>query len=291
MNYDQFLKRFMNWADTQEDIVSAIIVGSQARIDPPADEWSDLDLVIITTDVERYLTQTDWIAELGSYWLNFIEKQGIGEGFEHRVLFEGGVDVDFIPTPYAEIEQIIAHGWPPDWTDVLRRGYKIILDKKSLALPPVDTTPLTAIKPPTAHEFGNVCNDFLYHTVWTAKKLCRGELWIAKSCMDNYMKHLLLRMIEWHARATHGWDYDVWHKGRFLETWAGPGIIDDLKQVFARYDQADIKQALFATMDLFRRVGRETAGKLEYSYPIDGDQQVTQWLTVCLRGSTFTQEH
>lgn len=96
-----------------------------------------------------------------------------------------------------------------------------------------------------------------------------------------YMKRLLLQMIEWHARATHGWDYDVWHNGRFLETWADPRIINDLKQVFAHYDETDIKQALFATVDLFRWIAQETTEKLGYAYPIDGDQQVTQWLTVC----------
>jgi len=284
MNYDQLLDQFVNWAQTQEDIVGAIIVGSRARTKPPADQWSDLDLVIITTDVERYQTQTDWIAELGPYWVNFIEKQGVGEGFEHRVLFEGGMDVDFIPTPYEEIQQVIAQGWPPDWAGILQRGYKLILDKQDLAqqLPPVDSTSPTAAKPPTIHEFGNLCNDFLYHAVWAAKKLRRGELWIAKGCMDMYMKHLLLQMIEWHARATYGWDYDVWHRGRFLEQWADPRITDDLKQAFAHYDEADIKEALFATINLFRWIAQETAEKLDFSYPSDGDRQANQWLTTCL---------
>ena len=283
MNYDQLLDRFVDWAQIQEDIVGAIIVGSQARTTPPADQWSDLDLVIITTDVGRYLTQTNWIAELGPYWLNFIEKQGVGEGFEHRVLFAGGMDVDFVPTPYAEIEQIIAQGWPPDWAGVLQRGYKLILDKQDLAhqLPSVDSTPPPAAKPPTAQEFDNVCHDFLYHAVWTTKKLRRGELWVAKGCLDMYMKHLLLQMIEWHTRTIHGWDYDVWHRGRFLEKWADPRITGDLKQAFAHYDESEVKQALFATLALFRWVAEETAEKLEYSYPLEGNRHVTEWLTAC----------
>jgi hypothetical protein len=34
------------------------------------------------------------------------------------------------------------------------------------------------------------------------------------------MKELLLRMLEWHARATHGWDYETWYTGRFVDRWA-----------------------------------------------------------------------
>jgi aminoglycoside 6-adenylyltransferase len=189
-----------------------------------------------------------------------------------------------VPTPYTEIQQIIAQGWPPDWADVLRRGYRMILDKENLAeqLPPVDATPRAIAKPPTAQEFDNLCNDFLYHAVWTAKKLRRGELWVAKGCMDIYMKQLLLQMIEWHTRTTHGWNYDTWHRGRFLEKWADPRITDGLKQAFAHYDETNIQDALFATINLFRWIARETAKKLEYLYPIDGDRQVTQWLEACL---------
>ena len=146
----------------------------------------------------------------------------------------------------------------------------------------MDATSPPAAKPPTPPEFNNLCNDFLYHAVWTTKKLRRGELWVAKGCLDMYMKHLLLQMIEWHTRATHGWDYDVWHRGRFLERWADPRIISDLRQAFAHYDEADVKQTLFATVNLFRWVAQETAEKLKYSYPLDGDRQIIEWLTTCL---------
>jgi aminoglycoside 6-adenylyltransferase len=89
-------------------------------------------------------------------------------------------------------------------------------------------------------------------------------------------------MIEWHTHTTHGWDHDIWHSGRFLEKWADPRIVGELRQVFARYNEAEIKQALWATLDLFRWVALETAANLEFSYPIEGDKQINQWLAVHL---------
>jgi aminoglycoside 6-adenylyltransferase len=131
---------------------------------------------------------------------------------------------------------------------------------------------------PTQEEFLALCHDFLYHAVWAAKKLRRGELWIAKSCADGYMKQLLLGMIEWHARSERGWDHDTWHGGRFLEQWADPGALDGLGEAFAYYDEADVRRALLATMALFRRIGRETAARVGCAYPEEADKRVTTWV-------------
>ena len=131
---------------------------------------------------------------------------------------------------------------------------------------------------PTQEEFLALSHDFLYHAVWAAKKLRRGELWIAKACADGYMKQLLLEMIEWHARSELGWDYDTWHGGRFLEEWADPGALDGLREAFAYYDEADVRRALLATMALFRRIGRETAARVGCAYPEEADKCVTTWV-------------
>jgi aminoglycoside 6-adenylyltransferase len=125
-------------------------------------------------------------------------------------------------------------------------------------------------------------NDFWYHTVWSATKLRRGELFIAKSCCANTMKRRLREMIEWHARVTHGWDYDAWHDGRFLDQWADPRAVAGLRNAYAHCDEADVRRAVFATMDPFRWLATETAGRLGFGYPTEGDRCAT----TCLSGWT-----
>jgi aminoglycoside 6-adenylyltransferase len=92
------------------------------------------------------------------------------------------------------------------------------------------------------------------------------------------MKQLLLGMIEWHARSERGWDHDTWHGGRFLEEWADPGALDGLREAFAYYEEADVRRALLATMDLFRRIGRQTAARLGCAYPEEADERVKAWV-------------
>ena len=52
---EQLEQRFAAWAQTQPDIRAAFVVGSRARTDHPADQWSDLDIMVVTTRPERLL--------------------------------------------------------------------------------------------------------------------------------------------------------------------------------------------------------------------------------------------
>ncbi|MBN1978047.1 MAG: aminoglycoside 6-adenylyltransferase [Anaerolineae bacterium] len=298
--YEQLIARFVAWAETQAGIRAALIVGSRAREDRPADEWSDLDVILLVAEPERYLAKTDWLENIGHPWITFIERTGTGDEKEHRVLFEGGLDVDFIPLPAKKMRSLArllqtrerfpktlsllprslskeaAQGIAA-FSEVARRGVKVLVDKDGIAeslLAAITVAP--APNPPTQDKFLNLVNDFWYHAVWTAKKLRRGELWTAKGCSDSYMKWQLLRMIEWHARAKSSFEYDTWHGGRFLERWADPRIVDGLRDAFAHYDEDDLWRGLLATMDLFRWVAVETAELLEHAYPSSADEHATE---------------
>jgi len=298
--YEQLIERFVAWAEIQPDVRAALIVGSRAREDRPADQWSDLDVILIVAEPERYLAKTDWLENIGNPWITFVEKTGTGDEKERRVLFEGGLDVDFalLPTkkmqPLARLlqargrfpqllkllprslSQQIAQGIA-DFSDVARRGVKVLVDKDGIAEPLMSAiAEAPAPVPPTQDKFLNLVNDFWYHAVWTAKKLRRGELWTAKGCSDSYMKRRLLRMIEWHARAKNGFEYDTWHGGRFLERWASPRVVEDLRDAFAHYDEDDLWRGLLATMDLFRWVAIETAELLGHTYPSSADGHATE---------------
>jgi aminoglycoside 6-adenylyltransferase len=301
-------QRFVAWAQTQPDIRAAFVVGSRARTDHPADEWSDLDISVITTKPERYLASTDWLKNIGDYWLTFLEPTATGSGMERRVLFEGALDVDFAIAPCARVKQaarflpllrrfpvlfrLLPKGMAQriredvaEAAEVLGHGVRVIVDKDRLAAKlPLVFAEAQPYRPPTQRDFLNAVNDFWYHTVWGTKKLRRGELWVAKSSCDSYLKRLLLRMMEWHARATKGPDYDTWQLGRFLEEWADHRALAGLRDAFAHYDEEDVRRALLATMDLFRWLAIETAERLGYPYPSVADERVTEWVKAYLEG-------
>ena len=95
---------------------------------------------------------------------------------------------------------------------------------------------------------------------------------------ENDLRILMLQMIEWHAKALHGDDYDVWHGGRFLHEWADQKTLEELKSTFSLYEKADCLSGLLASIDLFRRLSVETADKLKLEYPVDTDYHITNWI-------------
>jgi aminoglycoside 6-adenylyltransferase len=293
-SYDQIVERFVRWAQGEKSIRAAILIGSRARKELSADQWSDLDLILILTEPQRFLSRTDWLEKIGVPRLTFLEGTSTGGEMERRVLFEGGLDVDFAVIPervargliwYLRIQRsfpVLLRLFPrfarrmeestSGFFDIIRRGVRVLVDKDGLAVYLDQAAGMAhgPSFPPGQPEFLEVVNDFWYHTLWTAKHLRRGELWWAKSCCDDRLKWLLRRMMEWHARATKGPQYDTWMRGRFLETWADPRAVKELKGAFAHYDEQDIWHALQATMDLFRWLSLETAERLAFPYPTAG---------------------
>jgi aminoglycoside 6-adenylyltransferase len=134
-------------------------------------------------------------------------------------------------------------------------------------------------RPPSEDEFMALVERFWHGPIWLAKHLRRGELWRVKTLSEAPRNLLLLQMLEWHACARKGWDYDTWDRGRFLEEWADPGAVVAIRDVFGRYDPEDTWRALFASMALFRRLATETADRMGFRYPSRLDEQVTDWVT------------
>lgn len=263
---EELLQRFVGWAKAQPDIVAVLNQGSRARIDHPADEWADLDLIIFTNNKEKYIHNSDWLENFGKTVVTHVEKTAVGDEVERRAIFEGGVDVDFSIISDEQPNENLEQSSPQD-LDMIRRGVRVLFDKTGkiqVSLSKLSSTPAHPRTPPTRKEFDQLVNDFLYHIYWTAKKLRRGELWTAKASCDRYMKWQLLTMIEWNALASRGWNTDVWFNGRYLEEWILPETRKALEETFAHYDYKDIEKALFATIDLFLELSNDTGRQLGF---------------------------
>jgi aminoglycoside 6-adenylyltransferase len=261
------IEQFKAWALNQPDVRAGVILGSQARSDVPADNLSDLDLLVIVEDPSIYLSGTEWLLSFGKPVLSFVEATAVGSFRERRVLFRDGRDVDFSLVPAAAIEQMLKQPVPAELGDVFRRGFRILIDKDEFAerLTNRKHWPEKSKNLPSESIWRETSHDFLYHVVWAAKKAKRGELWVAKLSCDGYQKNLLLRLIEWHAKIKG--DCDTWHRGRFLERWADPAVLQELPGTFARYTHDDVQRALVANLRFYERFGREVANAFGYDFP------------------------
>jgi aminoglycoside 6-adenylyltransferase len=254
-----FLAAVTAWGRRRPDVHAALLIGSHARSQAAADQWSDIDLVLVVDQPATYLDDASWLGAFGQPLLTFLEPTAVGGFTERRVLFATGQDVDFALLPLTAAHELAGRA---ELGAVLGRGFRVLVDKLG-----VERTLREAGDPapphasPSAATFAQVTHDFWYHALWAARKLRRGEVWMAKQGCNCHLKALLVQLLAWDSQARDR-RIDTWHGGRFLERWADGRVLDDLRVVDARYDARDVARALRATVDLFEQVELRCAERL-----------------------------
>lgn len=271
--------RIVGWAMAHPAIRAAIIAGSTERQVNPADEWSDMDFELYVTDFGEFVANLEWLKQFGSLW-TILQLQE-DDGHVMLVLYENGQKVDFHFFLVDDLHRLVTTQILPD---SCRRGYRIIVDKDNSAskLPPPVYDPLDYEKP-SEDEFATQINAFWYGVVYIAKQIRRRNLWVVKSA-DWRIKQNLLKILEWHAQATHSEKIDTWHGGHFLSQWVDARTHAALQGVFGTYAIDSSWQALFATADLFHDLAVETGQRSGYRYPLDLEIKVME-LVRSLRGA------
>lgn len=282
--YDRVIDGVRAWLAGENAVEAAMIIGSRAREDHPADAWSDLDIVLFANDPGRLTTDQAWIARFGTPLLTYLAPTPIGPWHERRVIYEGGIDVDFAVLP-AQLVDALATTSPGDalWDElasVIRRGSRVLLDRQSRLGPMIDSmaaSPSPPVRPPDAFTFAETVNTFWYQAHWIAKKLRRGELAVAHECLDGYARMLLRTLIRWHAERAG----DTWHKSRFMEEWADAVVIDRIPDTYALHTREDIFRALGEMMDLVGWLTREIAATYGFVVP-EAEERAVRELVAAL---------
>lgn len=272
-SYADLLNEITRFVNETDDISCLALIGSQGGDGTLADDYSDIDLLIVTGNLRFYLDTDSWLQKIRECWVSFAESAPEIGYWERRAVFDGGLDADFVLVD----EGLLAF---PDKLPVVREicdinKLSILIDKKGISdrVLALGSEP-RAIGLPTEAAFANLVGDFYFHCLWAKKKLMRGEYWVAYRCVNGYLKARLLSMIEWYSRSIHGDAHPIGYDGRFLEQWADPEIIDELKACFCGMEKEPIATALNATGDLFSRLARIVADKNVFRYPTLGADRI-----------------
>lgn len=124
MSIEPFLMDLQQWAEQQEEIVGVLLVGSHAR--GQAREDSDVDVVLLALNPERYPEDRSWIEQFGS--VARVEEEDWGRVTSLRVWYATGLEVEFSWTEpdWASL--------PPDpgTTRVVSDGARIVFDRNGM---------------------------------------------------------------------------------------------------------------------------------------------------------------
>jgi hypothetical protein len=281
MDYEVLENAIRAWAQTEREIRAVVVVGSRA-VEGQADTWSDLDIVVFTDRPEVFGADARWIQQLGPAWLTHRDLTGAGD-LEWYALFEGRCKADFVFTHAAGHTSLRGLLAASPYRGVFGRGVRVLYDAnpgEAAGSMPVALAPPSPMAAPTAQEFEQQVAGTLMGVNKAARLLARGEVWRAQQQINCALKTRLLKMMMWRAAATaEGSVPDTWYGGRYLEAWAGAETMAALPETFSRYDKAELGMALGKTLDLYCRLGRQTAAAWGLTYPELAESKLRAWLS------------
>lgn len=263
--YAELEQKIIHWAAGAAEIRAAVLVGSRARQDHPADAWSDMDVLVFTTTPEDYLERLDWIEAFAPVWVS-VRQQTAGGDPERLVVFDGGWQADFVVQNSAVLQalpQMLALGNIPD---IIRRGARVLVDKDGCLAQLPGPSPVPLPPAPNTEQLAEFFERFWFEVIYASKQLGRGELVRYKSCEEG-MRWRMLQLIEWHARAVRG--ADTWHAVRFLTDWADPAAYAAFTRSYTALEPQACLSALKELVSLFCRLLPETAQALNLEYPAE----------------------
>ncbi len=279
-NADDVIRRLVLWADRQDDVRAMLLTSTRAIPNATLDAFSDYDVILVMRDIHPFVTDRSWTGDFGdvlvAYWDPFDIDPDTGvEQSGNVVQYADGLKIDFTFWPVAQLERI-ARG--ADLSAELDAGYRVLADKDGLTadLRAPTYTGYIPDRPDEATYLTNV-NDFFVGVPYVAKCLLRDELLPAKWCLDYDMRDVYLRpMLEWRVECDHDWSVPVGALGKGLKRRLPSGIWAEVESSYAGAGIEDNWESLFRMIALFRRVAREVAANLGYTYPEEFDSRVTE---------------
>ena len=272
----------IDWATAQPVVRAMLLTSTRAVPNATIDVLSDYDVILVVQELKPFVEDRSWLGDFGDvlvvYWDAVHPNPDFGiEQCGNVTQYADGLKIDFTLWPVALFRQIVA---APVLEAELDAGYRVLLDKDGLtAGMQAPSYSAYVPRPPSRETYLSVINDFLSSAPYVAKCLWRDELLPAKWCLDFDMKHPFLRqMLEWQVETAYGWSVPVGNLGKGLKKRVPPDIWRQVEQTYVGAELADNWEALFATMTLFRQVGREVGQHLGYSYPDDLHKRVESYI-------------
>jgi molybdopterin-guanine dinucleotide biosynthesis protein A len=110
--------------------------------------------------------------------------------------------------------------------------------------------------------------DFWATALWAARRLRKGDVFLAVDAVNGALKRSVVTMLGWHALSVDP-AAPVLEAARGLERWADAGALSSLELAYAHYDLRDAARALWETVDLFQDLEEEAARRLGLEVELD----------------------
>ena len=286
MRTDQeILQLIANLADSHNSIEAVLLNGSRANPVAKQDVLQDFDLSIVVDNVEPFVEDQRWLEHFGEILISQIPDLMDGNWPNHKdkftflVLFADGnrIDFNFIAKAHFLSESI----------DSLS---KVLCDKTGL----FNDIPESSEKDylptrPSATDFANCVNEFLWVSTYVGKGLWRQEIVYAKYMLEQVLREELLKILSWQIGYATAWQKNLGSHCRFLRDFIDK---DTWVKITASYVDEEFENnwtALLVMLDLFNNTAIDVASHLVCDYDSKQYERVKAYL-IKLRADSARQD-
>jgi aminoglycoside 6-adenylyltransferase len=260
---------------TEHDSVRAVVMNG-SRVNPkiPKDPLQDYDIVYFVRDVAEFRHDDGIPAYFGDIMIVQLPEEMVdppaqgGDLYAYLMQFRDGTRIDHGILPIAGAKEHLS-----DSLTVL------LLDKDGVVgelPPPTDDGYL--VQAPTAKDFADCCNEFLWLNPYVAKALWRDQLPWAKYIMEGPLRHQLIRMIEWGLVLRRNAPTAFGKHGANLKGLLNLPEWRLFAETFADADHGKMWTALDRARELFRATAMVVADRLGFNYLYAEDQGVSDFV-------------
>ncbi len=274
-NETEMYNLILTFANNDERIRIVTLEGSRTNINIPKDNFQDYDITFFVTDLDSFIKNEKWLEVFGNRLM--MQKPEDMElfppeekGFSYLMLFDDGIKIDLTLLSIDNLEEYFN-------CDKL---VKVLLDKDNkINWNMVPTDEDFYIQSPNERIYDDCCNEFWFSSTYVCKGLLRGEILFAIEHMNNILRKELLRMISWKVGIERGFDFSLGKEYKFLNQYVSEDLWNDLLGTYSMNSYEEMWKSFELCLDLFRKISKEVAEKLNYKYPTY-DENVSKYILI-----------
>lgn len=267
----EVLAYFEDWAQANDLVRVAVLLGSRANPEAAIDFLSDYDIELYVDDLNPFKQNDEWLQNFGPILVRWPLKPRSTRDekwITRLILFKDGVRIDFQITDNTEIAP-----------DTYKDRYRVLIDKDNLTACLHQPTCLEhVVKAPPKEEFETLVSEFWWAATYFPKYLWRDELPYAKYMLDDVMRfEYLHRVVEWSIGTQRNWSVKTGLWGKSFKKFLDSEIWSELESTYTGAKAEENKRAFLRTIALFRKLATSVAYQLDYEYPMGLDKEVTDY--------------
>lgn len=267
---DIYLDKLIEIGEKDNNIKIIAMNGSRVDKNREKDIFQDYDIVYLLNslkefNIEKFLNNFGEIA--------IIQEPGppslFNNSYTYLIQFTDGNRIDLRIIELKVLEEYLKE-------DSLT---KIILDKDNIIkkeILPNDSSFWN--KKPSYEEYYNLCNEFLWISLYIAKAMVRDEFIYCRKLLDENYRTELIKLLEWKVGIEKGFDFTLGKYGSYLNKYLSE---EDWNRLYLTYDDNNYEKIwniLFSSLEFFKEIGLFVGDKFNYNYPLEDHKKVLELL-------------